>query len=419
MSVRHICRAVALLLSLCLFILPVGAAGAFDASVAAGAPTSLSAQAALLLDAHTGRVLYAHNADTRLPMASTTKIMTALVVAECLPVNQAVCVDARAVGIEGSSIYLYAGEWLTVEQLLYALLLESANDAAVALALALDDSVEAFAARMNRKAAAMGLENTSFTNPHGLDNEAHYTTASDLARIAAAALENPTIRRIVSTKKMTIPLCNMTKPQQVVGSVAQQDTTPVGTRVLLNHNKMLRYYDGAIGVKTGYTKKSGRCLVSAAERDGLTLIAVTLNAPDDWNDHTALLDYGFSAYCRVTLCERGGYRTLVPVSGGTEQYVLVASATSCAVTLPRSHAAIRCTVQLPHLTLAPVLSGSDMGKLIFYCDTDGDGTQEEIASTVLTPLYDVKQQPPPSLWQRLCRWLGALFQANTASSTKG
>ncbi|MBQ8718554.1 MAG: D-alanyl-D-alanine carboxypeptidase, partial [Clostridia bacterium] len=246
-------------------------------SVSAAAP-ALSAQAALLLDAESGTVLYERNAHTRLPMASTTKIMTALVVAEHLEPSAMVCIDARAVGIEGSSIYLYEGEWLSVEQLLLGLLLESANDAAVALAITVCDSVEEFAALMNQKAADLGLKDTHFDNPHGLDHEQHYTTAYELGLIAAAALSHPMLRKIMSTRRATIPLCDMHAPGQASETSAAEgtaDTIPVGQRVLLNHNKMLRYYDGAIGVKTGYTKRSGRCLVSAACREDLTLIAVT------------------------------------------------------------------------------------------------------------------------------------------------
>ena len=166
--------------------------------VSAAAPT-LSAQAALLMDADSGAVLYERNAHTRLPMASTTKIMTALVVVEHLDPSAMVCIDARAVGIEGSSIYLYEGEWLSVEQLLMGLLLESANDAAVALALAACDSVENFAAQMNQKAAVLGLMDTHFENPHGLDAEEHYTTAYELGVIAAAALAHPVLRQIMAT----------------------------------------------------------------------------------------------------------------------------------------------------------------------------------------------------------------------------
>ena len=379
-------------------------------SVSASAP-SLSAQAALLLDADSGKVLHERNAHTRLPMASTTKIMTALVVVEHLDPAAMVCIDARAVGIEGSSIYLYEGEWLSVEQLLLGLLLESANDAAVALAFAVCDDVEAFAELMNQKAAALGLKDTHFQNPHGLDHEQHYTTAYELGLIASAALSHPVLRRIMSTRRATIPLCDMNAPDaaQDASSKGTPEAIPVGQRVLLNHNKMLRYYDGAIGVKTGFTKRSGRCLVSAASRDGLTLIAVTLNAPDDWNDHTQLLDYGFSKYERVTLCQAGEFQALLPISGGVEEYVMVTNLQGASITLPRNHATPECRIELPHLTFAPVADASRHGQLVFLCDTDGDGLKEEIATLPLHAKYGVAALAPPNIFERILTFLRRIF----------
>lgn len=351
--------------------------------------SGISAQSAILIDADSGIVLYAKDESHRLPMASTTKIMTALCAVELADTAQVVSVDPAAVGIEGSSVYLYEGENLTLEQLLYALLLESANDAATAIAIAVAGSVEAFADRMNEKAAALGLEDTHFTNPHGLDDEAHYTTAHDLALIAQAALKNPVLRTIFSTRKTSIPL-NGTG----------------GVRLLLNHNKMLRTYEGAIGVKTGFTKRSGRCLVSAASRDGLTLIAVTLNAPDDWNDHRRMLDAGFAACDRVTLCGAGEYRALLPVSGGKEDYVLVRTQQSLALTLPKTRSDISCTVELPRFMTAPVSAQSVVGSLIFQCDTDGDGHTEVIGSLPLYTGYAVERKAPKSWWRRLLSRLG-------------
>jgi D-alanyl-D-alanine carboxypeptidase len=175
----------------------------------------------------------------------------------------------------------------TLEELLCCTLLESANDAAVAVAIAVGGSIEDFAAMMNEKCAELGLVDTHFTNPHGLDDDEHYTTARELGIIAAAALENEALRKIFSTYKMT---------------VAAPDG---GVRMLINHNRLLRSIDGCIGVKTGFTKKDGRCLVSAAERDGITLVAVTLNAPNDWSDHTKMLDYGFSHTELKTIVKKG------------------------------------------------------------------------------------------------------------------
>lgn len=328
----------------------------------------VSAESAILIDADSGNIIYEYNAEARLPMASTTKIMTALVAIENRPIEKTVTVTKQAVGIEGSSIYLYEGEKLCMEDLLYALLLESANDAATAIAIEVGGSVESFADMMNEKAKSLGLCNTSFQNPHGLDSEEHYTTAHDLAIIARAALANPTLEKIFSTEKKTIPL-----------------NSEEGVRLLINHNKLLRMYDGTIGVKTGYTKRSGRCLVSAAERDGVRLIAVTLNAPNDWQDHTDMLDYGFETYEYVTLCKKGEFSEPLYLVGGTEQYVTVTNPNEAGVTLPRSHGEITCKVELPTQGYAPVESGERLGRLVFYCDG------RAVADTEIIALYGVKE----------------------------
>lgn len=343
----------------------------------------VSAKSAVLIDANSGQVLYEKDASVRLPMASTTKIMTALCALELADADTLITVDARAVGVEGSSIYLREKEQLTLLQLLYALLLASANDAAVAIAIGTAGSVEAFADYMNQKAASLGLENTHFENPHGLDSEQHYTTARELALIAREVLKHPLLRTICATKKITIPQAE-----------AQ------GVRMLINHNKMLRYYDGAIGVKTGFTKKSGRCLVSAAERDGLTLIAVTLCAPDDWNDHTRMLDAGFAAYESVPLCGENGFDALLPVTGGKEGYVLVKSKTNPSLTLPRDRSGLICTVELPRFLYADVAKGQSVGQLIFRADTDGDGQNELLAKVPVTTVYAVERCQEKNAWQR-------------------
>lgn len=339
----------------------------------------VSAESAVLIDANSGNVIYEYNAEKKLPMASTTKIMTALVAIENCPIDKTVTVTKQAVGIEGSSIYLYEGEKLRMEDLLYALLLESANDAATAIAIEVGGSVEGFAEMMNKKAKALGLCNTSFQNPHGLDNEEHYTTAHDLAIIAREALADPTLERIFSTEKKTIPL-----------------NSEDGVRLLINHNKLLRMYDGTIGVKTGYTKRSGRCLVSAAERDGVRLIAVTLNAPNDWKDHTEMLDYGFETYEYVMLCKKGEFSEPLYLVGGAEQYVTVSNPTEVGATLPRSHGEIMYKVELPSQGYAPVESGERLGRLIFYCDG------RAVADTEIIAVYGVDRVKYRSgLWDRL------------------
>ena len=237
----------------------------------------VSAKAAALYDPQSDTFLYTKNENTPLSMASTTKIMTAIVVIENADLEKTIAVDDRAIGIEGSSVYLKKDEEISIKSLLYALMLRSANDAAAALAYEISGSIEAFSELMNKKACELGLLQTHFENPHGLDSENHYTSAHDLAIISAYAISNPQFKEICSTKKVRID-------------------SSLESRILINHNKFLSMYDGCIGIKTGYTKKSGRSLATAVERDGSTLICVTINAPDDWNDHKKLFDYGFSLF---------------------------------------------------------------------------------------------------------------------------
>ncbi len=235
--------------------------------------SAISAQKAILMDATTNRVLYEKNADERSLIASTTKIMTALVVCEQCNVLDRVRVSKEAVGIEGSSMYLKEGEILTVQELLYGMMLCSGNDAAMALAIYCGGTAEGFAERMNDKARSLGLSGTHFENPHGLDAPGNYSTARDLAVLTSYAMENPIFRQTVSTKQVK-----------------------VGERYLKNHNKLLWRLEGSEGVKTGYTKAAGRILVSSTCRDGRRLIAVTIHAPDDWNDHKQLIEKGYSEY---------------------------------------------------------------------------------------------------------------------------
>ena len=229
----------------------------------------VSATACVLMDADTGLVLYRKNEDQRMLIASVTKLMTALVVLEQGEVDETVTVTAAHMA-EGSSMYLRVGEKLTLEELLYGLLLCSGNDAALALTECAG-GVEPFVALMNEKAAALGMKNTHFANPNGLDDEEHYSTAYDMALLACAAANEPTLRRIASKR-----------------------TAAIGGRTLTNHNKLLSRMDGCIGLKTGYTKAAGRTLVSCAEREGHRLVAVTLRDGNDWNDHEMLYDRGFA-----------------------------------------------------------------------------------------------------------------------------
>lgn len=330
---------------------------------------SVSAQGAILLEASGNRVIYEKNAHVRLPMASTTKIMTAIVAMEHGDTCMQVTVPAAAVGVEGSSIYLYEGEILTLEHLLYALLLESANDAAVAIAIAVSGSVESFVELMNQKAATLDLRNTHFVNPHGLDHEDHYTTAADLARLADYCLQNELFRTIVSTQRMTIPLHDQE-----------------GVRLLLNHNRLLRSYEGTIGLKTGFTKRSGRCLVSAAQRDGVTLISVTLNAPDDWDDHRSMFDYGFSQYTSILLQPAGTYTRSIPLIGNRQSKVEIYNPNEVRVILPRIHGEIQISCHGPRWIGGMITKGRVLGQLIWTCDGEIIAVEPLIARSSVYPL---------------------------------
>lgn len=225
-----------------------------------------SARGSCLIDAKSGSILYEKNQNTRMPMASTTKIMTALVAIENMDVNALVTVPKQAVGVEGSSIYLKENEQIKVLDLLYALMLESGNDAATAIAILCSGSEEKFTALMNEKAKEIGLIDTHFDNPHGLHSDNHFTTPYELALLTSKALENEVFAKIVSTK-------------------SHYAQTSIGRRYFVNHNKLLRYMENAVGVKTGFTRTAGRCLVSASKSGESQFVAVTLNDGNDWNDH--------------------------------------------------------------------------------------------------------------------------------------
>ena len=255
-----------------------------------GDAPEIFADGAVLIDGRSREILYSKECDKRLPMASTTKIMTALVAAETLSGDEYVKVPKECAGIEGSSIYLEVGETVSVKTLLYGLMLESGNDAAYTLAATCSGSIGEFCALMNKKAKDMGLIDTHFTNPHGLHDENHYTTAYELCVIASEALENDTFRKIVSTKSMYA-----------------KSTFSDAMRYFSNHNKLLRSYSGANGVKTGFTKKAGRCLVTSAERDEERFVAVTLNDGNDWRDHTAMLDFGFENSDTLEIADKNSF----------------------------------------------------------------------------------------------------------------
>ena len=298
---------------------------------------AVSAQKAYVLDAVSGRVLYEKNATERSLIASTTKIMTALIVCEQCNVLDRMRIPTEAVGIEGSSMYLQEGEVLTIQELLYGLMLSSGNDAAVALAIYCGGTVEGFAELMNDKARNLGLSGTHFENPNGLDSPGHYSTAKDLAKLAAYAMENPIFYKTVSAKSVK-----------------------AGERYLTNHNKLLWRVEGADGVKTGFTKAAGRILVSSATREGRRLIAVTIDDPDDWDDHAALLEEGFSRYCVQRIVTAGQYIDTLEVVGGDNHKVQVLAAENFDYAIA-SDERPQLALPGPGFVYAPAVEGADAG----------------------------------------------------------
>ncbi|MHB1391786.1 MAG: D-alanyl-D-alanine carboxypeptidase family protein [Clostridia bacterium] len=310
-----------------------------------------SARAAVIMDVNSGRILYSKNMDEKMAMASTTKIMTTLVAIESGRLEEKVTVSRKASYTEGSSIYLREGERHSVHDLLYAIMLRSGNDAAVAVAENIGGSVEGFADLMNRKAQEIGAKNTQFANPHGLDAAGHYTTAHDLALITAHALRNPIFAGIVSSKKKTI----------------EGPPNESWERVLINKNKMLWQFDGGDGVKTGYTKKAGRCLVSSATRNGMQLVCVVLNCGPMWNDSSALLEYGFKNYSIEKIVDKNNYIKSVQVKNGKEKFVDVKPTEDFSIPLEAGEKEnVKLSVKSQEAAKAPLNKGDEAGRLEVY-----------------------------------------------------
>ncbi len=307
-----------------------------------------SAKAYVLLNADTLDVIAAGNAHKRLPMASTTKIMTALILAELNTPDKEIVTTKEMVTVEGSSMGLKAGDSVSYYELLVGMLLPSGNDAANTAAICVAGSAEKFADLMNKKAKDIGMSNTHFVTPSGLDAKEHYSTAYDMALLTAEALKNDTIREICSKDKITVTFGD-----------------PPYQRTLYNHNKLLGRYEYCIGVKTGFTKKSGRCLVSAAEKDGCRVIAVTLNDPDDWDDHEKLLDYGLSIVKNVDITKPLPFDTVKVVGGEKERVSVAAPRCYCG---GDSELSSNVTVKysLKPFVYAPIQSGQTVGTVEYF-----------------------------------------------------
>ncbi|MEG0986009.1 MAG: D-alanyl-D-alanine carboxypeptidase family protein [Clostridia bacterium] len=313
------------------------------AGEAALAPPDIAAAGAVLIERGTGRVLFAIAPDRMLPIASITKVMTALIVLEHCDLTEVVTASARASGVPGTSIYLAEGEQLSVNELLLGLLLRSGNDAAIALAEHVAGSVEAFVALMNARAAQLGAQ-AHFVNPNGLDVRAHGASALGMALIAREALDFPAFRTLVATERATIPWQG--NPYE---------------RVLTNKNKLLTHYPGATGVKTGFTKKAGRCLIFSAERDGMELVGVLLNCGNWFDAATQLLDWGFATYSVRTFLKSGEVVAQLPVSGGMKGSARVVCPMNFRAPIGQGET-VKLLIETEERLLAPVIRGAVVGR---------------------------------------------------------
>ena len=337
----------------------------------------LSAKAAVLMCADTGEVLFEKNADEKLAIASITKIMTAVIALEYAAANDREIRFTSAMTAEGSSLYLQEGDVMKLSELVKGMmsvsgrvtevraehlkkldrsrmLSVSGNDAANAIAFGIAGGLDAFAELMNQKARQLGMTNTHFVTPSGLDHENHYSTAKDMAVLCCYAMRNREFADIVSQKSLTVQFVTPENKQQYCK----------------NHNRLLSMYEGCIGIKTGFTKKAGRTLTSCAERNGVRLLAVTLNAPDDWNDHQRLYDHGFSCTTLFSaVSAEESYR--LPVVGGEQNEVIVRPVCGCSLTVrndadDHTNSPVKTSVLIPHSVDAPIEKGMVLGEIDVY-----------------------------------------------------
>lgn len=376
-------RFVSLFLAVAVFCCACFAAVTGPVLAAAPALPDVQAGAYILVEKDTGRVLAGENTDIRLPMASTTKIMTALLTLEQPDLDEYFEVDGKAILVEGSSMGLLPGDQVSLYTLAVGMLLHSGNDAAGAAAVRIAGSAEDFVALMNERAAEYGLENTHFSTPSGLDGDDHYTSAEDLATLARHAMANETFAEICAAYKMQVAYGN-----------------PPYSRWLTNHNRLLKEYDGSVGVKTGFTKKAGRCLVSAATRDGITLICVTLKASDDWNVHKKLFDYGFSRTYKTHLADTFAGASCPVVGGATGSVPLTIDGNTEVALLDEESRQIRFETHIPAFVYAPVEKGTKVGEVRVYLEDTPLGSWALVADEAI----DAAPAPQKSLWQKITGW---------------
>ena len=350
----------------------------------------VSAKSFCLMNADTFEVIDSSNAHLRLPMASTTKLMTALILAEQEDLDTEIIATAEMVTVEGSSMGLKVGDSVSYYELLVGMLLPSGNDAANATAIALAGSLENFTEIMNLKASELGMTNSHFVTPSGLDAEGHYSTAFDLSILAAHVLKNKQIREIASKEKITVTFGN-----------------PPYERTLYNHNKLLARYEYCVGLKTGYTKKSGRCLVSAAQKDGCTVIAVTLNDGDDWNDHEKLLTYGLSLLESVN-ADKNIYLPNISVVGGSCDFVSLNIPDFTCGVLRDSKSGLSYKLELPPFLYAPIEEGTKVGEISYYYN-NVLVRKDIIKVTEDCPGYSAEKRPFELFYNNLIKSLDCLI----------
>lgn len=358
-------------------------------AVHAADPLGISAQAYVLMEADTGKVLLSKNGDEKRPIASTTKIMTTLLCLESGGLDDWFVVDPEAIRVEGSSMGLQEGDVVTKRMLCYGMLLPSGNDAANATAVRLAGSIPEFAKLMNARAARIGMTHTCFVTPSGLDAEGHGASARDMGLLARTAMQNPDFRAI----------CSQSRAEVCFGN-------PPYNRWLKNTNKLLTMYEGVVGVKTGFTDAAGRCLVSFCERDGVSLLCVTLHAKDDWNDHMKLYDYGFAHV--VSQPVEPPDTLSVNVVGGTADAVALRTRDPLSVGTDNGDLRqLTVQVQVEPFLYAPVPENARVGNLAYYYEG------RHVADV---PLYTVdavaaqEQEPEtPGFWQALLARIRSWF----------
>ncbi|NLB89367.1 MAG: D-alanyl-D-alanine carboxypeptidase [Syntrophomonadaceae bacterium] len=350
-------------------------------------------KAVILMDFSSGRVLYERNSNQQLPPASLTKIMTGLLVVENGNLDQKVIISEYAASIPESTVYLEPNEILTRMELLYAAMLPSANDACTALAESIAGSEAAFINKMNRRVQQLGLKNTNFVNPHGLHDQEHYSTAYDLAMITREALKNPVFTEVVSTKRTVIPW------------ESREDED----RILLNQNRLLSRYEGAIGVKTGYTKQAGNCVVGAAQRGSTILIAVSMNSPTVYDDLQQMLDYGFNNYKTLTVGNAEEISGEIKVKGGEFPTVKVEPKEELKVAVTDEEALyLTYIVNFESGVQAPIKKGDVLGTCELYIKDNHIKSIDMIASqnidikqSVIKTIVSSSQESLSSKWSTI------------------